>query len=111
MEIAFKTRRLQKACNSDALLQRTYGTQLAKKIKVRLSVLRQARNLSLVPTEPPVRRHQLKGDRDETYAVDLGPRQRMVFAANHETTPRNEDGGIAIHQVTAVKIIEIADYH
>ena len=111
MEIAFKTRRLHKACNSDALLQRTYGKQLAKKIKVRLSVLRQARNLSLVPTEPPVRRHQLKGDRDETYAVDLGPRQRMVFAANHETTPRNEDGGIAIHQVTAVKIIEIADYH
>ena len=111
MEIAFKTKRLQKACNSDVLLQKTYGKQLAKKIKVRLGVLRQARNLGLVPTEPPIRRHQLRGDRDETYAVDLGPRQRLVFAANHETTPRNDDGGIATHQVTAIEIIEITDYH
>lgn len=111
MEISFKTKRLEKACNSDVLLQKTYGKQLAKKIKVRLAVLRQAQDLSLVPTEPPIRRHQLKADRDETYAVDLGPRQRLVFAANHDATPRTDDGGIATHQVTAIKIIEITDYH
>ena len=111
MEIAFKTKRLQKACSSDALLQKTYGKQIAKKIKVRLNVLRQAANLGLVPTGPPLRRHQLKGDRDETWAVDLGPRQRLVFAANHETTPRNDDGGVATYRVTAIKIIEIIDYH
>ena len=111
MEIAFKTKRLQKVCNSHALLQKTYGQQLAKKITVRLSVLRHARNLSLVPTEPPIRRHQLRGDRDETYAVDLGPRQRLVFAPNHDTTPRNDDGGIAIERVTAIEILEVTDYH
>lgn len=110
MEIAFKTRRLQKECNSRALLQKTYG-KLARKIEVRLSLLKNAPNLSLVPTTPPVRRHLLRGDRRETYAVDLGHPYRLIFAPSHDTTPRNADGGIAIEQVTAIKILEVIDYH
>lgn len=110
MDIAFKTKRLQKVCNSHALLQKTYG-KLARKIEVRLSLLKNAPNLSLVPTKPPARRHVLRGDRQETYAVDLVHPFRLVFTPNHETTPRNADGGIAIEQITAIRILEITDYH
>ena len=110
MEIAFKTKRLQKTCNSHTQLQRSYG-KLAKKIAVRLSLLKNARNLSLVPTKPPVRRHLLRGDRQDTFAVDLGHPYRLVFTANHDPIPRRPDGGIATEQVTAIRILEITDYH
>ncbi len=110
MEIAFKTKRLQKTCNSHVLLQKTYG-KLAKKIEVRLSLLKNAQNLSLVPTTPPVRRHLLRGDRQDTFAVDLGHPYRLVFTANHDPIPRRSDGGIATEQVTAIRILEITDYH
>lgn len=110
MEIAFKTKRLQKVCNSHALLQKTYG-KLTKKIEVRLSLLKNAPNLSLVPTTPPVRRHLLRGNRQDTFAVDLGHPYRMVFAADHDPLPKRADGGIAIEQVTAIRILEITDYH
>ncbi len=110
MEVTFKTKRLQKTCNSHAQLQKTYG-KLARKIEVRLSLLKNAQNLSLVPTTPPVRRHLLRGDRQDTFAVDLGHPYRLVFTADHNPIPRRADGGLAIDQVTAVKVLEITDYH
>jgi proteic killer suppression protein len=40
---------------------------MAKTIAMRLAVLRAAHTLSMVPTTPPERRHQLRGGRDEQW--------------------------------------------
>ena len=40
---------------------------MAKAIMKRMTVLRAARDLSLVPVTPPERRHQLTEDRDEQF--------------------------------------------
>ncbi len=71
MEIAFRTRKLEKPFNSADALQKTYGARMARVIMTRMAVLRAARRLALVPTTPPDRRHQLSGDRYEQFAVDL----------------------------------------
>lgn len=84
---------------------------MAKTIMKRLAVLRAARNLGLVPSTPPDRRHQLRGDRDEQFAVDLVHPQRLVFETNHDPIPRKEDGGIDLEQVTAIMITDVIDYH
>ena len=84
---------------------------MAKKIKLRLAVLSNAPTLSEVPTSPPDRRHQLKGDRSGQYAVDLIHPHRLIFEPNHEPLPRRTDGGIDTDQVTAIRIIEVTDYH
>ena len=76
----------------------------------RMAVLRAARNPGLVPTTPPDRRHQLVGDRDEQFAVGLVHFHRLVFEANHERVPRKDDGGIDTERVTAVTILDVADY-
>ena len=55
--------------------------------------------------------HQLKGNRDEQFAVDLVHPYRLVFEPNHDPLPRKEDGGINLEQVTAIKIMEVVDYH
>ena len=111
MDIAFRTRKLEKTVNAADTLQRAYGAPMARVIMLRMAVLRAARNLSLVPTTPPERRHQLVGDRDEQFAVDLVHPYRLVFEANHEPVPRKDDGGIDKERVTAITILDVVDYH
>lgn len=84
---------------------------MTKTIMNRLAVLSAARTLALVPSTPPDRRHQLRGDRDEQFAVDLVHPYRLVFEANHDPLPRMEDGGINVEQVTAITITDVIDYH
>ena len=111
MDIAFRTRKLEKDFNGAEALQKTYGARIARAIKVRMAVVQAARNLELVPTTPPDRRHQLVGDRDEQFAVDLVHPYWLVFEVNHEPVPRRADGGIDTEQVTAVTILDVVDYH
>ena len=84
---------------------------MAGKITMRLAFLKNAKTLAQVPTRPPNRRHQLTGDRDEQYAVNLVHPYRMIFKPNHDPLPRKEDGGIDLHRVTAITIMEVVDYH
>lgn len=78
---------------------------------MRLAVLAAAPNLALVPTTPPDRRHQLRGDRDEQFAVDLVHPHRLVFRASQRPLPRRDDGGIDTVQVTSITILGVVDYH
>ena len=111
MDITFRFRRLDRSFNSAETLRKVYGVRMAKAIMNRLAVLKAARTLALVPTTLPDRRHQLRGDRDEQFAVDLVHPRRLVFEPNHEPVPRRDDGGIDTEQVTAITIIEVIDYH
>ena len=111
MDIAFLTRKLERTFNSADALRKAYGTRMTRVIMKRLAVLKAARALALVPTNPPEPRHQLRGDRDEQFAVDLVHPRRLVFEPNHEPLPRRDDGGIDTEQVTAITIIDVVDYH
>lgn len=84
---------------------------MANAIMSRMAVLRAARNLAVVPTSKPERRHQLTQDRDETFAVDLIQPYRLIFEPNHEPIPRKDDGGIDLDRVTSITILEVIDYH
>ena len=43
--------------------------------------------------------------------MDLVQPYRLVFEANHEPVPREEDGGIDTQQVTAITLLDVVDYH
>ena len=45
------------------------------------------------------------------FAIDLVHPFRLVFEPNHDPLPRRKDGGIDLEQVTAIKILEVVDYH
>lgn len=111
MEITFRQRRLKKAFDSERELQKRFGKRMAKKIAMRMAVLRNARTLSMVPTSKPERRHQLDADRDGQFAVDLLHPHRLVFEPSHNPLPRREDGGIDTDRVTAITIVNVIDYH
>lgn len=110
MRVEFATNKLEKALSDEGEMLRRYG-QLAKPIKSRLSVLKAARNLADVPKAPPERCHQLGEDRDEQFAVDLKHPHRLVFEVAEDPIPRLADGGIDLSAVSAIRIVEIVDYH
>ena len=111
MEVSFANDRIERLLRNESVLVRTYGTRRAQSILARLDALRRFATLSLVPTTPPFRRHQLIGDRDEQYAVNVDRQIRLVFAPNHDSVPRRADGGVDIDQITEIVIIELIDYH
>lgn len=111
MDIAFRTRKLEKAFNAADTLQKTYGARMARTVMIRMAVLRAAPSLAAVPTTPPDRRHQLGGDRDEQFAIDLVHPHRLVFEVNHEPVPRKDDGGIDAERVRAITVLDVVDYH
>lgn len=111
MDIAFRTRKLENTFNSTKALHRAYDSRRAKVIMTRLAILKAAKTLEQVPTTPPDRRHQLRGDRAEQYAVDLVHPHRLIFKPNHDPLPRKNDGGIDTQQVSAITIMEVIDYH
>ena len=100
-----------KVLNSDKELRRAYGDRIARTIKMRLALLKNARTLTMVPTTRPDRRHQLVGDRKGQYAVDLVHPHRLIFEPNDDPIPQTEDGGIDTDNITAIKIMEVVDYH
>ena len=111
MEVSFANERIGRLLHNESVLIRAYGTRRAQLILTRLEGLRRFATLSLVPTTLPFRRHQLTGDRDEQYAVNVDRQIRLVFAPNHNPVPRRADGGVDIDQVTEIVIIALIDYH
>lgn len=110
MDILFANKKLEKTFNSQNKLHREYGEQ-AKKINLRMSVLRAASSLAQVPVEKPDRLHELSGERKGCFAVDLKQPYRLIFEPADIPVPRKEDGGIEKEQVVSIRILSVEDYH
>jgi len=110
MDILFGSKKMGKILNSEKEIRKTYGTELGKKIKLRLGVLRAAPTLHDVSHQPPEKRHELKGDRKGRFAVNLLGGDRLIFVPHHDPLPKLADGGIDLKKVTAIKILEVEDY-
>lgn len=78
---------------------------------LRMAVLAAASNLAAVPTAKPVRYHQLTADRKGDFAVDLIANWRLTFCPDHDPVPQLPDGGIDTASVTAIRLIDVEDYH
>ncbi len=113
MDISFSQKRLEKLVSDETRLNKKFG-HFARYVRLRLDLLRAARTLADVPTAPPPRCHQLGGDRDEVFAVDVktkADKWRIEFRVANAPVPRRADGGIELRSVTAIEIIEISEHY
>ena len=111
MDVNYRNTKQRKLFDSEAQLKRRYGSRMARKIFGHIAILRSAHCLAKVPAERPYRCHQLKADRDEQFAIDLVHPFRLVFEVDHDPIPRDQFGGIDRERVTAIKLVEVIDYH
>lgn len=113
MYLLFSDKKFEKECSDDRLLQRRHGTIRAKLIKRRLLVLATATRLSDLgpPYKGPMRCHELKGPRAGQLSIDLDHPYRLILVSEIDPRPLRADGGLDWTQVTAVRIVEIANTH
>lgn len=110
MDIVFKTKRLEKQCNSIRAGTRVWGADGARRIRRRLDDLRAAENLEVM-RRLPGRCHELKAERAGILSLDLRHPNRLLFEPADEPVPVKPDGGLDWTGVTTVRILGVEDTH
>ena len=98
MEVAYKTRALQRVCTDAQEARRKYGVNMARLIHLRVEQIQMADNTEYLLRFHVGRCHALKGDRQGQYAMDLIHPYRLVFERIGDV-------------VQIAQIVEITDYH
>jgi plasmid maintenance system killer protein len=111
MIIAFKTKKLQKTCNTRKVADKELGRDQAKKLGLRLDELHAAETLEDVSHLPPLRCHELTNNLKGIFSVDLVFPYRLLFEPTEEPVPLKEDGGIDRSKVRAIRILQVEDTH
>jgi len=108
VELSFADKDLQTLCTVERQGKRTLGQAGMRKLRARLAdLMAVSRVTELVASHP----HPLSGNREGQFALSLDGACRLVFMPAHQPIPRRDDGGVAWHEVTAVRIVFIGDYH
>lgn len=111
MEIIFRTKKLEKECNSQKLLIQRHGYQRARLIRRRLDDLRAAPTLETVRYLPQARCHELKGNLSGLLSVDLDHPYRLLLRPANDPVPRKIDGGLDWGKVSAIEVLRVEDTH
>lgn len=110
MRVEFKTNKLKKQLTDPKELAKALG-QRAKKANQRMQEFKAADNLAVIGTLPGPKCHELTGDRAGQLAVEISGNYRILFEPYHNPIPEKPDGGWDWRQITAVRILQIEDYH
>ena len=98
MEVTYKSTRLEKLCTNAYAAEKKYGIQMAEKIKLRIDQISAALSVEMMLQFKVGRCHQLKGDREDQFAVDLVHPYRLIFEKLGD-------------DIQIANIMEIVDYH
>lgn len=110
MHIEFTSSKLKRQMESVKAMQKAYGDR-AKRLQMRLGVLKRAACLADVPIDPPTRCHALKGEFDGCYAVDVSGNWRLIFEPIVPSGGEAKGAEIDLAEVTAIRILRVVDYH
>ena len=110
MELSYKNNKLKKALDTDKGIAKSYGT-LAKKVKLRITQLKNADNLEVISKLPVLRLHQHIGKGKGTWSIDIQENWRILFIINQYPIPTLEDGGIDLKAITIISIESVEDPH
>ncbi len=110
MKISFRSRKLERLCNSDKEATKKLGPEGAVKLRQRLDELDAADTLDYMRYLPG-RCEELSGDRKGQISLRLSGGYRLVFKPDHEPPPRKDDGGLDWSGVVDIEIVDVVDYH
>ena len=98
MQIEYKNSKIEKVCTNAYEAEKKHGKDMAEKIGLRVWQISSAETVEEMIQSHVGRCHQLKGKRQNQYAVDLVHPYRLVF----------EKKG---NQIQIACIMEVVDYH
>jgi toxin HigB-1 len=99
MDVVFDNNRVRKRCR-----------EAQGKLKQRLDDLVAADTMAVLETLPG-HYHRLSADRAGEWACSLEEPYRLVFVPEGNPLPVSKDGRLDTTRVTAVRILEVVNYH
>ncbi|WP_428606603.1 killer suppression protein [Sedimenticola sp.] len=113
MEIVFTSKTLSKQFNEARVMQKTFGAERSKRIRLVMTSLRAAPNLGVFapPYSPPHRCHALTGNRQGMLSLDLDGPYRLIIKPNIDPPPQRLEGGLDWFKVTAIEITGVENTH
>ena len=114
MEVLISDTKLKKVLEDDKERKRHFGTEMAKKIQIRMAALAAAESLVdfWPPSSGPERCHELKADLAGTFSIDLKHPYRLLFKPTdpeHRSSTKDEKARWAA--IKSVSITGIEDTH
>ena len=85
MEIAFRTRKLEREYQEHARAVKSYGSEVARRYIQRINIIKQARDIEELMSLPALRCHALRGDYYGEYAIKLTGFYRLIFTLKGNT--------------------------
>ena len=114
MEIHLEDKKLRRALQDDVSCKRLYGDGMAQKIRLRLSVLYAADSLEdfWPPKSGPERCHELIGNREGIFSIDLKQPYRLLFKVHEEqaSSDRSKEQQ-RWKSIKSISIVAIEDTH
>ncbi len=98
MDITYKSNKIKRVCTEANIAERTYGTEMAEKLHMRIDEITAADTVEMMIQFHIGRCHPLTQNRKGQYAVDLVHPYRLVFEK-------------IVNEIQIVNILEIVDYH
>ena len=79
MEVAFRTRKLQRQYERSADAIRAYGEQIGRRYIARINLVKLVHDIEELRHLPALQCHPLKGDRAGQWALSLTGLHRLIF--------------------------------
>lgn len=98
MQIKYRTKKIEKICVNVDIATKFYGLNMAIKIHLRIDQISAASNVIELISDSIGRCHELNGNRNGQYAMDLVHPYRLIFVVKGS-------------QINIAEIQEIVDYH
>lgn len=110
LDIQFGGRRDAKLFSIQSLRVRKFGDVRARLIGSRLDDLHAADSLADMRNLPG-RCHELTGDREGTFSIDLDGPYRLLFKSGHIPVPLKPDGGIDWTKISSIIVLGVENTH
>lgn len=111
MKIDYKSSTVKKQCTELRQAKRDFPAKVAKKLLEKINFLEAADNLASVISNPPLRFHDLKGNLDGLYAIDIdgkrGSYRLIVCFDNYSKELVFADS----ESIEIIKITEVSNHY
>jgi plasmid maintenance system killer protein len=115
MKVVIKDKKLKASLEDQAVCQRQYGKEMAKKVMLRMAALAAAESLADLwpPMSGPERCHGLRGDMAGKFSVDVKQPYRLLFRPTDAPTAVGQDGDEKQRwqSINSIEILGIEDIH
>ena len=111
MRIIFRTKKLQKLCETFKDASRRWGPECARRLVKRMNEMESSECLKTFKKLPAPRCHLLTCNRKGQYAADLIHPKRLVFMACDKDGNPIKDAELILGEIKDIIIIDIGDYH